>query len=117
MRIVLALAMVACGDNHQMQLDAPPAVDAPPDAPPTFSAPITISDPANMSFVPAIAWRAGKVVVAWHDFPAGGGMSRVVTTTIVNGVPGPITPIADTAVGPKRPTLAATTSGFVLAYD
>jgi hypothetical protein len=112
----LVLVIAACGDNGRAGADA--AVDTAVDAHvPSFGAPVTLSDPANQSFVPVIAARAGRVVIAWHDFPAGGGESRVVTRTSIDGTLGPIVPIVETLAGPKRPTLAATASGFVLAWD
>lgn len=112
----------ACGDGGGGDPDAA-AADAANDAAaldariPVWSAPQTLSEPANSSFVPAIAARAGVIVVAWHDFPAGGGASRVVTRAITGDSLGPIEPIAETFTGPKRPTLAVTTTGFVLAWD
>jgi hypothetical protein len=121
----VALILVACGGGDDTETvdasrgpDAAPIVDAaPPDATPpaVFGTPIPLSDPANASFLPAIASRGDVVVVAWHDFP--GGPSRVVTRAIVAGVPGPIEPVPETLDGPKRPSLATTTSGFVLSYD
>jgi hypothetical protein len=114
MRVAIVIAAAACGDNalapDAARSDA--AVDAHVAA---FGAITTLSDPANASFVPAIAWRAGRVVVAWHDFA--GSASRVVTRTIVDGNAGPIAVIPETLAGPKRPSLAATASGFTLAYD
>jgi hypothetical protein len=121
-----ALFLVACGGGGDdtgapdgpRPADALPVADAaPPDATPPamFGTPIPLSDPANASFVPAIATRGDVVVVAWHDFP--GGPSRVVTRAIVDGVPGPIEPVPEPLDGPKRPSLATTTGGFVLSYD
>jgi hypothetical protein len=105
--------------------DAP--IDAPADAVncpgayaapgPLFGASVAISDPANQAFTPSIAVNNGVVVVAWHDFPAGTGTSRVVTAAIVGGCVGPIEPVPETLANPKRVTIAATASGFVLAYD
>src|SRR5260221_4415677 len=113
----LVVFVAACGGSHPASIDAAIAdveIDA---AVATWAPPVTVSEPANASFVPAIAARGTRVVIAWHDFPAGGGASRVVTRTITDGTLGPIVPIVETLTGPKRPTIAATASGFVLAWD
>lgn len=82
---------------------------------PTFGTPITLSDPANNSFVPTIAARAGQCLVAWHDFVS--GQARVVYSLIVDGVPGPMMIVPETFTGGKNPWLAATTNGYVLTYQ
>jgi hypothetical protein len=109
----------ACGDNHET-VDAPtPSIDARTIDAQTadWSQSITISDPANASFVPVIATRGATVVIAWHDFPAGGSTSRVVIRPITSGVLGAIEVVPETLANPKRPTIAVTSSGFVLAWD
>jgi len=121
--VVLAWsALTGCGGGGDgpdgPRADATTDASRPDAAPPMFGAAVTLSDPANGSFLPAIATRAGRVVVAWHDFPMGGTPpSRIVTTTIIDGVPGPLAIVPEPLLDPKRPTLAATTAGFVLAWD
>lgn len=120
----LVIVLAGCGGGADA-IDAPPHPDGGraeidarlPDAtpPPRFGAPTTLSDLANASFSPAIAARGNVVVVAWHDFPPAG--SRVVTLAIAGGVVGSIEPLPDTFTGGKRPSLAVTTDGFVLAYE
>lgn len=81
-----------------------------------FTSSVVISDPQHQSFVPVVAARAGGAIVAWHDFV--GAESRVVYSIVKNGVPGPLTPLsAATLTGPKRPSVAVTPSGYVLAYQ
>lgn len=90
--------------------------DAAADAGNAFGPPVVISDAKNASFVPVVAARAGGAIVAWHDFP--GADSRVVYTIVENGVPGPLIPLSvATLTGPKRPSVAVTPSGYVLAYQ
>src|SRR5690349_15926508 len=119
-----AIVIAGCGGGNDGDIDARRFADSTPvidadqtDASPlpVFGAPATLSDLANASFSPAIAARGTTVVVAWHDFPPAG--SRVVTLAIANGVPGPIEPVPDAFTGGKRPSLAVTTNGFVLAYE
>ncbi len=86
------------------------------DAGSAFGASVVISDPANASFVPCIAARAGGAIVAFHDFAEAG--SRIVYSMVKNGMPGSLMELsAATLSGPKRPWVAQTPSGYVLAYQ
>lgn len=82
---------------------------------PSFGAPITLSDMANAAFVPTIAARDGQCLVAWHEFVS--GQARVVYSVIIDGVPGPPSAVPDTFTGSKNPWVAATSAGYVLAYQ
>ncbi|MDB4959761.1 MAG: hypothetical protein JWO36_7330 [Myxococcales bacterium] len=114
----ILLVLGACGDN-QVSVDAQIASDAAQDGrTASWSPAITISDPANASFLPVLAVRGGRLIVAWHDFPAGGSTSRVVFRSIQGGgVAGPIEVVPETLGSPKRPAIVATSHGFVLAWD
>jgi hypothetical protein len=112
--VVVAIVLAGCGSPTQVAIDA---ADPPADAHvPSFGAAVTLSDPANISVVPVIACHGDRIVVAWHDFPAAGGPTRVLTRAIVDGIPGAIVVVPETLVGPKWPAIVATTSGFVLAW-
>lgn len=111
--------MVASCVEPRAGLDASVGPDAAViDAPTTdFGSPVTLSDPASSAFAPVLAQRAGRVVIAWHEFPAGATASRLMITTIAQGSVGPVRIVPETFTGAKRPSLAATTGGFVLAWQ
>lgn len=105
-RLVLALVFsaAACGGD--------PANDDR-----AFSEPVTISDPSVNAFLPTIASHGGDALLAWHQFESGVAKLRYVM--ISDGVPGSIEGIAAvvSTAGQLRPSVAATESGYVLAWQ
>ena len=84
-----------------------------------FGAPVVLSDPLRVSLAPAIAARGEVAIVAWHQFPpAGGGSSpEVAWRAVARGCVGPVIVAPETLTLARWPSVAATASGFVIAYE
>lgn len=82
---------------------------------PSFGAPVALSNSANAAFVPSVGARSGAALVAWHEFVS--GQSQVAYIVIAAGVPGAKQVIADSYTGAKRPSVAVTPDGWVIAYQ
>ena len=87
---------------------------AAPGAP--FGAALLVSDPARASFVPAMAAHGARVLFAWHEFDAA-SVAHVVFALAQEGCVGPMTAVADAYAPARRPAVAATTAGWVVAYE
>ncbi|HEV8320495.1 MAG TPA: hypothetical protein VG389_02700 [Myxococcota bacterium] len=81
-----------------------------------FGAPLLVSDPTHASFVPATAAHGARVLFAWHEFDAA-SVAHVVFSLAQEGCVGPITTLPDPYAPARRPAVAATTAGWVVAYE
>lgn len=82
---------------------------------PAFGPPEALSDPAASASMPALAVRGGQVLIAWQETID--GSNRVLYALASDGCVGPVTQLRDELPDPRLPAVAATASGFVLAYE
>lgn len=82
-----------------------------------FGEPSAISDDAVDAFMPAIAARGDDALIAWHQFEEGTARIRyVLVADGAAGEPQTIPAVLDTGAQ-LRPAVAATESGWVLAWQ
>ncbi len=123
---ILVVLLCGCAEQAGAPLDAgadladaAPTVDAACGdavAPaPGFGAPAALSDPSHTAFDPAVAARDGAALVAWHEFVDGN--PRVAYLVLRDGCPSTVRTIADGATRQLRPKVAATASGWAIAYE
>lgn len=82
---------------------------------PAFGQPAALSDPAANASMPAMAVRDGRVLIAWQETID--GTHRVLYALASDGCVGPVHQLRDPTPNPRLPAVAATASGFVLAYE
>jgi hypothetical protein len=68
------------------------------------------------AFSPSVAARDGEALVVWHQFDEG-ARTHLALVHIAQGCVGPVQTLAEPLGDPKRPSLAATASGYALAYE
>ncbi len=76
---------------------------------------VVLSDPARNGFAPAVAARAGQVLVAWHE--STGADSQIAYQLINDGCLQERHTLPEALPHPMHVSAAATSSGFVLVYD
>lgn len=80
-----------------------------------FAQTVRISNSAAAAFMPAAAERDGSVLVVWQESTRPG--TRVSYALVREGCVGPAHQIEDELANPRRPSVAATASGWVVAYE
>ncbi len=74
-----------------------------------------LSSPLAAAFMPSIAARDRRVLIAWQETDR--RANYVAYTVVVDGCIGPVRYVEDSLPNPRRPAVAATSSGWVLAYE
>jgi len=80
-----------------------------------FGAPVMVSDATRASDVPSMAVRGDRVLFAWQEFDDM-GVVHVVYALAESGCVGARTSLDDTFAPARRPAVAATGAGWVIAY-
>lgn len=80
-----------------------------------FGRPVGLSDPLSTAFMPAMAALGNRVLIAWQETGRGG--SRIAYALAIDGCAGAVQYVEENLRNPRRPAVAATTSGWVLAYE
>lgn len=82
---------------------------------PDFASPVALSEADSAAFMPAVAERGDTVLVTWQETDR--TESRVAWALVEEGCVGPTHYAEDSLPNPRRPSVAATASGWVLAYE
>lgn len=80
-----------------------------------FGLPVVLSDPLSTAFMPALTADENRVLLAWQE--TNRRESRVAYVVAVDGCIGAVRYLEDSIPNPRRPAVAATASGWVLAYE
>jgi hypothetical protein len=78
--------------------------------------PIALSTPGLPGLAPSVAALGNDSLVAWHEFGADGN-PRIAYSLISGGIPTPTRIVPDSLPGQLRVSVAATDSGYVVAYQ
>ncbi|MDX1644245.1 MAG: hypothetical protein R3244_07810, partial [Thermoanaerobaculia bacterium] len=100
-------AAVGAGEPLECTHEIPPSRD--------FAETVRISHPAATAFMPASAERDGTVLLVWQETTRSG--ARVAYARVRQGCIEPAHWIEDPLPNPRRPAVAATASGWVVAYE
>lgn len=82
---------------------------------PDFASPVAVSSEEATAFTPDVAVRGDAVLLVWQETVQ--GANRVAWARAENGCIGPVRYVEDELANPRRPSVAATASGWVLAYE
>ena len=110
-----ALATAAPGTAVGEAGEAPPECRARAEPGAAFGRPVGLSDPLSTAFMPSAAANGRAVLIAWQETVRGG--SRVAYAVAVDGCVAEVRYVDDELPSPRRPSVAATSSGWVLAYE
>jgi hypothetical protein len=117
------LLAAACGQSGGAR-DGGGGADAGPDAAtacraaataaPGFGEPVALSTAGASAFLPSIATRGSATLIAWHEFV--GSAPRIAYSVAQDGCVGALELLPEPAARALRPKVAATASGWVIAY-
>jgi len=109
--VALTMAWPAAPDEVGSTTECYATVEPGPD----FGVPTVLSDPRVAAFMPAVAVSGDRVFIAWQETSR--KENRVAWAVAVDGCVGPVRRVEDSLPNPRRPAVAATASGWVLAYE